>query len=129
VESLEVPVKSLGEGEREIAGLFSEWAQTLGLRFRGSLRLAMAETKLAVTSFVLMIFLVVLAAGAVILAWMLLLAALVQALSLAGLQLLLAIVAVGALHLVLAWVLWRTANRLGRYMEFRATRRLLDSRS
>jgi len=129
VEALDVQVKAPGEGEREVARLFSEWTHTLGLRFRGSLRLAMAETKLAVTSFVLMIFLVVLAAGAIILAWLLFLAALVQALSLAGLTLLLAIATVSALHVVLAWFLWRTANRLGRHMEFRATRRMLDSQS
>ena len=129
MNSLDIQFKALGEGEREIARLLSAWTHTLRLRFRGSLRLAMAETKLAVTSFVLMIFLVVLAAGAVILAWMLLLAALVQALSLAGLTLLFAIATVSAFHIVLAWFLWRTANRLGRYMEFRATRRLLDSKS
>jgi membrane protein implicated in regulation of membrane protease activity len=80
---------------------------------------------LAVTSFVLMIFLAVLAAGALMFAWMLLLAGMVQALSLAGLELLAAFALVAALHVGLAWALWRLANRLGRHMEFRSTRKLL----
>lgn len=87
----------------------------------------MAETKLAVTTFVLMIFLVVMAAGFLVMAWGLLLVALVQALSLAGLQLAVAMLSVAGLHILLAWALWRLANRMGKHMEFRATRGLLES--
>lgn len=114
-------------GEQELAKVLSDWTSTLALRFRGSLRLALAETKLAVTTFVLMIFLVVLSAGAVIMAWALFLAALIQALSLAGVTLAVAIVILSVAHVLLAWMLWRMANRLGRHMEFRATRGLLES--
>lgn len=114
-------------GDQQIASLLSEWAGTLSLRLRGSLRLAMAETKLAVTTFVLMIFLVVMAAGFLVMAWGLLLVALVQALSLAGLQLAVAMLSVAGLHILLAWALWRLANRMGKHMEFRATRGLLES--
>lgn len=106
---------------------FSDWIGAVALRFRGSLRLVLAETRLAATTFMLMVFLVVLAAGALFMSWALLLLGLVQALSLAGLELLSAIAIVGAGHLVLAWVLWRLANRLGRHMEFRATQRMLRS--
>lgn len=113
--------------ERQLAGLLADWAGTFGVRLRACLRLAMAETRLAVTTFVLVIFLVVLAAGAVVLAWCLLLLALVQVLSLAGLSLALALVTVAVLHLAIAWALWRLANRLGRHMEFRATREALRS--
>lgn len=113
--------------EGELAAVLSDWLGAVGLRLRGSLRLAMAETKLAVTTFVLMIFLVVLSAGALTVAWALLLLALVQALSLAGLKLAVAIAIVGAAHVLLAWLLWRFANSLGRHMEFRATRRMLGS--
>lgn len=115
------------ETDQRIAQLLSDWIDTAGLRLRGSLRLAMAETKLAVTTFALMIFLVVLAAGALVLGWVLLLAALVQILALLGLQLALAIAVMAVLHFVLAWGLWRLANRLSRHMEFRATRGLLES--
>ncbi len=114
-------------GEQELAQVLSDWAGTLALRFRGSLRLALAETKLAVTTFVLMIFLVVLSAGAVIMAWGLLLVALIQALSLAGMTLAAAIAVFGIAHVLLGWMLWRLANRLGRHMDFRATRRMLKS--
>lgn len=123
----DVQARTAEDGERELAKVLSDWASTLALRFRGSLRLALAETKLAVTTFVLMIFLVVLSAGAIIMAWALLLAALIQALSLAGMTLGVAIGIFGVAHVLLAWILWRLANRLGRHMEFRATRGLLES--
>ena len=113
--------------DQRIASLVSDWVEAANLRLRASLRVAMAETKLAVTTFALMIFLVVLAAGAVLLAWLLLLVALVQVLALVGLQLVLAIMVVAVLHLAAAWALWRLATRLGRHMEFRATRQLLES--
>lgn len=117
----------MGEAERELGALLAAWAQTVGQHLRGSLRLAMAETKLAVTTFALVIFLVVLAAGAVLLAWGLLLLAMVQALSLAGLSLLLAVLTLAGGHVAIAFALWRLANRLSRHMEFRATRGLLKS--
>lgn len=120
-------VRPVQDGERELAAVLAEWADTVGLRFKGSLRLAMAETKLAVTTFALVIFLAVLSAGAVVLAWGLIVIALVQALSLAGLTLLLAVLAIALLHLAAAWSLWRLANRLSRHMEFRATRGMLKS--
>lgn len=123
----DVQAQAAKSGEQELVQLLSDWAGTLALRFRGSVRLALAETKLAVTTFVLMIFLVVLSAGAVILAWGLLLAALIQALSLAGMTLAAAIAAFSAAHVLLGWMLWRLANRLGRHMDFRATRRMLKS--
>jgi hypothetical protein len=127
VNQAEVHIRSARDQERELTEVLSEWVSAIGLRLRGSLRLAMAETKLAVTTFVLMIFLVVLSAGALSLAWALLLVALVQVLSLAGMKLVVAIAIVGAAHLLLAWLLWRLANSLGRHMEFRATRRMLGS--
>lgn len=123
----DVQSRTAEDGQQELAQLLSDWASTLALRFRGSLRLALAETKLAVTTFVLMIFIVVLSAGAVIMAWGLLLAALIQALSLAGLTLAVAIAILSVAHVLLAWMLWRLANRLGRHMDFRATRRMLQS--
>ena len=109
--------------------MLTDWVQTFGLRIRGGVRLVLAETKLAVTTFVLMIFLAVLSAGLVVLGWAFLLFAAVQALSLAGLKLVSAIVVVSAAQLVMAWLLWRLASRLGRHMEFRATRGLMETGS
>ncbi len=111
----------------QLADLYANWAKAFGLRWRASLKLAMAETRLALSTFIMMIFLVVLAAGAVVLAWALFVLALVQALSLAGLQLFVAVLVIAVAHLAAAWGLWRFANRLGRHMEFRATRSLLES--
>jgi uncharacterized membrane protein YqjE len=123
----QVAPRSEDREEQPLVSQFSEWTETLGLRLRGSVRLALAETKLAFTTFVMMICLVVLAAGALILAWALLLVAAVQALALAGLQLLASMIVVAGLHVLLAWGLWRLANRLSKHMEFRATRKMLKS--
>ena len=113
--------------EEQIATLLSDWVRTVGLQIRSRVHLALAETKLAVTTFVLLIFLVVVSAGAVVMAWGLLLFAAVQALALAGLSLIFALIVASFLHLLAAWGLWRLANRLGRHMEFRASRGLVES--
>jgi hypothetical protein len=107
--------------------LSAEWMESVSERLGASAQLVMAETRLAASTFLLMIFLVILAGGAALFAWALLMLALGQALSLAGLSLVAAIGLLGAVHLALAWVLWNYANRLGRYLEFRNTRRLLGS--
>lgn len=105
----------------------AEWFSALGERLGASAQLVMAETRLAVSTFLLMVFVVILAAGALLFGWGLLMVAAAQALSLAGVDLALAIGLLSVLHLGLAWGLWQFANRLGRYLEFRHTRRLLGS--
>lgn len=120
-------IQLVDPAEGQLVELIGEWLATKGVRLRGSLRLAMAETKLAVTTFALVIFLVVMSAGFAVVAWGLMLLAMVQALSLAGLKLMFAIIVIALLNLALAWALWRLANHLTRHMEFRATRDALKS--
>lgn len=107
--------------------LTAEWLSALGERLGASAQLVMAETRLAMSTFLLMVFVVILAAGALLFGWGLLMVAAGQAMALAGVDLALAIGLLSALHLGLAWGLWRFANHLGRYLEFRHTRRLLGS--
>lgn len=115
------------DDDQQLASLVSDWLKTMQLRFRGSLHLAMAETKLAVSTFVLMMFLAVISAGSVVLGWAFLLFAAVQALELTGVGLIGAFVLVGVGQFALAFLLWRFASRLSRHMEFRATRGLMES--
>ncbi len=119
---------SAEEAEPSLATLASEWLETLGERIRAHADLVLAETKLALGTFMLMIFLAILSAGAVLFAWAFLMLAVAQVpLSLGVSPAVTALILVVA-HGVLALVLWRTANSLGRNMEFRATRRLLRPR-
>ncbi len=113
------------EGEPSLATLASEWLETLGKRIHAHADLVLAETKLALGTFMLMIFLAILSAGAVLFAWAFLMLAVAQVpLSLGVSPAVTALILLVA-HGLLALALWRTANGLGRNMEFRATRRLL----
>lgn len=108
-----------------VPGLFVSWLGAVGERFRTSVDIAFAETRLAISTFMLMIFLSILAAGALLFAWALLLFAVAQwpismGYSPVGAALILAIG-----HVLLGWLLWRFANALGHNMEFPETRRLL----
>jgi hypothetical protein len=109
-----------------ISELLSAWVDALGARVRGHADLVMAETRLALSTFLLMIFLTLLAAGAVLFAWAFLVLALAQVPLAAGASPLVTALILLAVHLLLALILWRTVSGLGRNMEFRATRRLLS---
>jgi hypothetical protein len=114
--------------EPSIQDLLSAWVEAFGARVRGHADLVMAETRLALSTFLLMIFLTLLAAGAVLFAWAFLVLALAQVPLAAGASPLLTALILLAVHLLLAVILWRTASGLGRNMEFQATRRLLSPR-
>lgn len=106
-------------------GLFVGWLGAVGERLRTGVDLAFAETRLAISTFMLMIFLSILAAGALLFAWALLVFAAAQwpismGYSPVGAALILAIG-----HVLVAWALWRFANALGHNMDFPETRRLL----
>ena len=107
--------------------LVADWLSSVSGRVRASARLVMAETKLAVTTFLLMIFLIILSAGAVMFAWCMLMLAAAQGLMALGLPSLGAIGILFVLHGGIAYGLWRWANALSKHMEFRATRELLGS--
>lgn len=115
------------ESQADAPGVIGSWLAALGERFRTGAELALAETRLAITSFMLMLFLAVLAAGALMFAWALLLVAGGQWAVSKGYSPVGAALVLFVLHLLLAWLLWRTANGLGRSMDFPETRRLLNS--
>jgi hypothetical protein len=109
--------------------LASEWLEAAGARVRGQVELLLAETKLALGTFMLMIFLTILAAGALLFAWAFLMLAVAQVSLSFGVSPLVTALVLLAVHGLLALILWRTANALGRNMEFRATRQLLNPNS
>jgi hypothetical protein len=107
-----------------VSNLLSDWFEAVAARVRGQADLVLAETKLALSTFMLMIFLTILAAGALLFAWAFFMVALAQVSLTIGVSPLVTALALLAVHGLLALILWRTANGLGRNMEFRATRRL-----
>lgn len=107
--------------------LLTGWLDALGERFRTGAELALAETRLAVSTFMLMIFLSVLAAGALLIAWALLLFALAQLPMAMGLSPVAATLILVVAHVLVAWLLWRYANSLGDRMDLPETRRLMRS--
>lgn len=111
--------------EPSVSNLVSAWFDAVAARVRGQADLVLAETKLAVSTFMLMIFLTILAAGALLFAWAFFMVALAQVSLNFGVSPLVTALVLLAVHGLLALILWRTANGLGRNMEFRATRRLL----
>lgn len=110
-----------------LAALFQDWAGALAARISTGATLAMAETRLAISTFLLMVFISVLAAGAILFAWGLLVFAGLQILVVNGVSKVVAALVLVLLHAGLAWALWQTANSLMRNMEFTETRRLLRS--
>jgi hypothetical protein len=115
------------EQQPGLAGLLSDWFAAYGERMALVTRLVLAEARLAVSSFVLMMFLVMLAAGALMFAWGLVLFAAVRAFEMAGMSLIAGGVLMALLHLALALFFWHSAGRLGKRLDFAATRRVLGS--
>lgn len=105
--------------------LFSDWAGALAERVSTGATLAMAETRLAISTFLLMVFVSVLAAGAILFAWGLLVYAALQLLVANGVSALVSALILVLVHAGLAFALWRTATSLMRNLEFTETRRLL----
>lgn len=121
------PLTKSESSQGQAAGLFASWFDAVGERFRTGAELALAETRLAITSFVMMIFLAVLAAGALLFAWALLVLAAGQWVLSKGYPPVGTTLVLFAIHLLIAWLLWRAANALGQTMDFPETRRLLGS--
>ncbi|KAA9132711.1 hypothetical protein F3N42_05720 [Marinihelvus fidelis] len=109
------------------AGLLTEWIAAYGQRFSSAAQLVMAETRLAITSFVLMVFGVVVAAGFLMFAWALVLYAGMRASALAGMPLVAIAVILALLHLGAAALVFRAVSRLGSRLEFEATREMLGT--
>ncbi len=120
------------EQERQEPGLSelaAEWVEAVGGRIRTSADLVLAETKLALSTFLFMIFLAILAAGAVLFAWGFLMLALARIPTAFGVPPSVSALVMFGIHLLLAFVLWRIANGLSRHMEFRATRQMFAARA
>ncbi len=107
--------------------LLTGWLDALGERFRTGAELALAETRLAISTFMLMIFLSVLAAGALLIAWVLLLFALAQLPIAMGFPPVATILVLVVIHVLIAWMFWRYSNALGNRMDLPETRRLMRS--
>ncbi|HEX5787266.1 MAG TPA: phage holin family protein [Woeseiaceae bacterium] len=105
-----------------IIGHATGWLAATRERARAVGHLAVAEARLAATSVAVMAGLGVLAAVCLLAAWGLLVAGVVYGLVQAGLALWLALLAMGGLHILAAWLLWRTATKLTRHLQFAETR-------
>jgi hypothetical protein len=102
--------------------LVADWMSATSSRIRLTTELAFAEARLAATSLTLMVLMGMLSALFLFVAWGLVVAGLVAAASNFGISLGLTLAALSFLHALGAWLLWRGAVRLGRYLEFSATR-------
>jgi hypothetical protein len=105
-----------------LIGHATGWIEATRERARSVTHLALAEARLAALSVVMMAFFGMLAAMCLLGAWGLLVAGVAYALVQAGMSLWVALLLLGAGHLLLAWLLWRSAMRLTRHLEFAATR-------
>ena len=105
-----------------LIGHATGWIEATRERARSVTHLALAEARLAALSVVLMAFFGMLAAMCLLGAWGLLVAGIAYALVQAGMSMWVVLLILGAGHLLLAWLLWRSAMRLTRNLEFAATR-------
>jgi ABC-type nickel/cobalt efflux system permease component RcnA len=105
-----------------IATLVADWMSATSSRMRLTTELAFAEARLAAISVTLMVLMGVMSAVFVLGAWGLVVAGLVAAISKFGISLWLTLASLSVLHALGAWLFWRGAVRLSRYLEFAATR-------
>jgi ABC-type nickel/cobalt efflux system permease component RcnA len=105
-----------------IVTLVADWMSATSSRFRLSTELVFAEARLAATSLTLMVLMGMLSALFILVAWGLVVAGLVAAALNFGISLWVTLAGLSLLHALGAWLLWRGAIGLGRYLEFAATR-------
>ena len=105
-----------------LAGLATSWLSSVGARAQSTSALVIAETKLALLSVVVMVFLAVLAAVSVLASWGLLTAGLTIWAVQSGAPLWVALFGAGSVHALLGILAWRGVTRLSGYLEFSATR-------
>jgi ABC-type nickel/cobalt efflux system permease component RcnA len=105
-----------------ISTLVAGWMSATSSRIRITTELAFAEARLAAISLTLMVLMGVLSALFIFCAWGLVVAGLVAVALKFGISLWITLASLGLLHALGAWLLWRGAVRLGRYLEFAATR-------
>ncbi|MDX1460044.1 MAG: hypothetical protein R3348_03215 [Xanthomonadales bacterium] len=110
----------------DLAALAAEWLSGAGERLALTSKLVMAEARLAVSTFLVMIFLTVLAAGAVLFAWAFFVLSVSHWLVWMGLSSAQALLALCLGHLLLAVLIWRYVNQLTQHLEFAGTRQALS---
>ena len=115
-----VPAKAAESAS--IATLVADLLSATSSRIRITTELAFAEARLAATSLTLMVLMGMLSALFLLVAWGLVVAGLVAAALNFGISLWLILAALSLMHALGAWLLWRGAVKLGRYLEFAATR-------
>lgn len=115
-----VPAKATESAS--IATIVADWLSATSSRFRMTAELVFAEARLAATSLTLMVLMGMLSALFLLVAWGLVVAGLVAAALRFGLALWLTLAVLSLMHALGAWLLWRGALKLGRYLEFAATR-------
>ncbi len=105
-----------------IATLVADWMSATSSRMRLTTELAFAEARLAAISVTLMVLMGTLSAVLILGAWGLVVAGLVVGILQLGVPLWITLASLGLLHALGAWLLWRGAVKLSRYLEFAATR-------
>ncbi|MCJ7590526.1 MAG: hypothetical protein MUO51_04170 [Woeseiaceae bacterium] len=116
------PVPGAEPESASIATLVADWLSATSSRIRTTTDLAFAEARLAAISVALMVLMGMLSALFVLGAWGLVVAGLVAAGSQFGISLWLMLASLGLLHAFGAFLLWRGALKLSRYLNFAATR-------
>ena len=111
--------------DERITTLGADWISASWERICLIPELAAAEARLAAMSVSAMAFLGTLSAAFVLGAWGLMLAGLIRSLEQVGLPVWIMLMLLAALHVVVAGLLWNSAMRLGRHVQFRETRRQL----
>lgn len=123
--SAEASPETLVDPEAGIAELATTWVSAAGSRVKNTAELALAEARLAAMSFAVMLLLAIVAAVFLLGAWGMLMAGVVTGLNALGLPLWITLLALGAIHLLCAWLLIRLAMKLSVHLELPATRRQL----
>jgi len=118
----DTPVSEVGGAAASVGEHSRGWLAAAQSRAHSLARLAIAETKLAAISIAMMAFFGALAAGFIIIAWALVVAAALQFLTTQDISLWVAMLSLALVHGIAAAFLWRSAAKLGDNLEFKVTR-------
>lgn len=110
------------DGESSVGEHAKSWLAATRSRAQSVAQLAVAEAKLAAISIAMMAFFGAIAAGFVLVAWGLVVAAVLQVLGAQDIPLWIAMLMLALAHGVAAIILWRAATRLSANLEFNVTR-------
>lgn len=121
-EESQQPTGAPTPDETGLTSLASHWVATAGSRVKVMVELAMAEAKLAAISVALMAFLAMLSAAFVLGAWALMVAGMIYGLLQLGMPVWPILIGLFAVHVLIAYLLWRGAVSLSDNLEFNTTR-------